>query len=202
MTDIVVYDFLEHHGIRGMRWGVRKSTSNSSEESKPGWSNRKKAVVILGSAAAAGAILAGGLYAKKHFGVPVNKVTDSASGKKLTEALAKEPINIVHSSRGKKVGFQFLNRGGLDDPLKEFESAGLHTSIGERDGYFKRYGKNLEKVAATFNDPDGRKDFAGRIIPHQVMLPESLAKGVSSNEDAKNVAWPLIKDTFEALYHK
>ena len=79
-------------------------------------------------------------------------------------------------------------------------SAAVAGAIIAGDGYFKRYGERSEKVAATFYDPPGRKDFSGRTISHNVMIPEHLAKGINNHEDAVKVAWPLLKNMYDVLY--
>lgn len=199
ISDEEVYAYLEHHGIKGQKWGVRKQQTSNESNKSGGWSNKKKAAVILGSAAVAAGLIVGGVYAKKHFGVKTSDIKGSSeTAKKFAQSLAKEPVAIVHSSRGHSKGFHFLQRGGLDNPLKELERAGVGDSTPV--GTFKRYGDNLEKVYASFHDPLGRKDAAGRLIPHEVFLPESLAKGVNNHDEAVKKAWPLIKDTYDAMY--
>lgn len=204
ITDDDVYDYLEHFGVKGMKWGVRKERTSSSPDSsqKEGWSNKKKAAVILGSAAVAASLIAGGIYAKKHFNVKMaNLPKSSAPSKKLSESLAKEPVSLIHASRGKTIGFSFLQRGGLEDPLKEYMRSGLESAdIEQSKKFFSRYGDRNEKIALRFMDPLGRKDQSGRAIPHEALLPESLAKGVNSHEEAVAKVWPLIKDTYEAIY--
>jgi hypothetical protein len=196
VTDELVHDFLEHHGVKGMKWGVRK------KEDSTGWSNKKKAAVIFGSAAAVTALAVGAVYAKKHFGVSTSNISKPAEAtKKFAESMAAEPIGIVHASRGQSVrsGFTFPQRGGLSNPLAEYDKAGLQNMA---PGSFKRYGDRNEKVAAIFLDPLGRKDQAGRIIPHEVVLPEDLAKGLHTNEDVVSKIWPIIKDVYEPFYKR
>ncbi len=113
--------------------------------------------------------------------------------------MAKEPIGIVHSSRGKNRGYTFLQRGGLDNPGEEMIKAGLDRM---NAGEFKRYGERSEKVAARYLDPEGRKDFSGRRIGHDVVLPESMAKKVSNLSDVEAMTWPLIKDVYQVLWDK
>lgn len=197
VTDEDVLAYLEHHGIKGMQWGVRKQQSSSQKKSS-GMSTKKKVAFGLGAAGLAAGIAVGAIYAKKHFGVSTSSIKDVTSGKKLAESLIEEPTGVMHSSRGIDKGFHFLQNGGLKNPLKELEAAGVGDSTPV--GAFKRYGKNAEKVYVSFYDPLGRKDAAGRVIPHGVHLPKHLAEGINTQEDAVNRAWPLIKDSFDAMY--
>jgi hypothetical protein len=52
-------------------------------------------------------------------------------------------------------------------------------------------------VALRFPDPEGRKDFAGRVIPHDFVLFSPLADGVDSVDDGLQLVWPLVADEFE-----
>jgi hypothetical protein len=117
--------------------------------------------------------------------------------KKFAESIAKEPVDIIHASRGHEKGFMFLRGGGITDHLHELESSGLDQS---QPGFFKRYGSHAEKVAVSFLDPQGRKDQAGRPIFHQVIFPESMSKNIHTHDDAVKEAWPRIKDLYGAMY--
>lgn len=193
--------YIEHFGVKGMRWGVRKENKSSSsttkiKEEKP--NRNKKAAIILGSVAASAAIAAGAIYVKKRMNVSVKETAKaSETAKTFSKALADEPVGILHSSRGHGRGYAFLQGGGLKNPTKEAIEAGLDKAD---VGFFKRYGSNGEKVAARFADPLGRKDRAGRAIGHDVILPKSMAKDVHNIDDVEKVAWPKIKPLFDAFY--
>lgn len=219
---ITTDEFLAHHGIVGMKWGKHKAEATSSDirsrkrseldknniddKAELSRRNRRNAAIILGSAVGIAAIALGASHVAKHMNVPLEKVDlakaseSTERAKKLAKAMAAEPVSIVHASRGKEKGFTFPAYGGLTSPLVEYDKAGFQDTT-ERE-FFKQYGDRMEKVAARFNDPQGRLDAAGRIIPHEVMLPEDLAKGVTSLKDVQDRAWPLIKDTYEVLYNK
>lgn len=194
-ADEEVAVFLEHFGIKGMHWGVR---SNKKVDSKTDHRNRNIAVA-LGSTLAIGAIGIGALYAKNHLKIPISDISKSSNtAKNFAESMAKEPVGIVHSSRGKNLGYTFLQHGGMSNPGEEFIKAGF----GNGGETFKRYGSRSEKVAARFLDPLGRKDFSGRLIGHDVIIPEFMAHDVHNIEDAKNKTWPLIKDIYQAYWEK
>lgn len=53
VTDEEVDDFLAHFGVKGMKWGVRKSGSSNNSSSKS--SSRKKKVAVASAAAVAAA---------------------------------------------------------------------------------------------------------------------------------------------------
>lgn len=190
---------LEHYGVKGMRWGVRRD-SNGSGESKS--SKVKKAAIIFGSAVGAAAIAIGSAYIANQMRTDGDRrmadISTSPRADQLAKALVQEPVGIVHASRGRNKGFTFPQRGGLSEPTVEYQKAGFDNM--PPGPAMRRYGERNEKVAARYNDPEGRRDFASRPIFHEVMLPESMAKGVHNVSDAERVSWPLIKDTYAALY--
>lgn len=79
-------------------------------------------------------------------------------------------MKFLWATRGREWGFRFLERGGLDDPLLEYEAAfaGLEneTEVCEMVG---------DRLVLRFPDPLGRRDAAGRVIPHDfvVFSPDS-----------------------------
>lgn len=224
-------DFLEHYGIKGMKWGVVKdddadggfslsvarkpgnvsSKSSAANELAPSdqppktEAERKKE---LAKKAAIGigvlAVAAGAGYAayslNKNGKLPISslkKPTEAAES--ATKKILSEPTSVVHASRGHAVGFKFLKSGGLSDAFQEYERAGF---TGHESGeVFLRYGVNKEKVAARFLDPQGRKDLAGRTIPHDVFVPAALAKGLNSLADVKDVIWPLLQPDYDEFYN-
>jgi hypothetical protein len=68
--------FLEHHGIKGMKWGVRRTGNQSSSETKSKLTSTQKKV-ILGSAAVAAVV--GAAFVAHHLkskgGVKVSMTT-------------------------------------------------------------------------------------------------------------------------------
>lgn len=195
------FEELMHFGVKGMKWGVRDD--DQSVEANARRAKYKKAAIILGSAAAIAAVAGGAYYVHKNYNVNVSSLAKSAAttdkGKTFAQAFSKEPVGIVHAARGRSRGFTFPGHGGLDSPLSEYTKAFGSSEDGGAN-FVRRYGTQLEKVASRFLDPEGRLDQSGRPIFHEVMLPAALAKGVETESDVVRVAWPLIKDTYAALY--
>lgn len=196
--------YLAHHGVKGMKWGFRRKNSEEKGSSTPKDHRKLKvAAAIL----AAGGVVAGAAYAHHVLSKRgtnrlvsgkdrANAVQKIRAAKEFAEKMAKEePTSVIHAARGKNTGVSFLKRGGLTNPLHEFDK-GFGTSE-PTVGTFKRYGDKLEKVAVSFYDPEGRTDRAGRKIVHDVILPEQHARQVGTHTAAARKAWSLIKKGYE-----
>jgi hypothetical protein len=201
-----VEEFLEHFGVKGMKWGVRKDRSGASGQSSsnPGSDHAKlkKAAKIGGGVLAAAAVTAGAIYLAKHPELlqsaakslsgssPSGNAKDKARAENFVHAMSKEPTSLIHTSNDKG----FLLKGGLPDALFEYEKAGFerHPHLSEPNS-IRRYGKNAEKVAAILRDPEGRKDPSGRPINHHLIIPESQAHDIHTIEDVKTKIWPQVK---------
>lgn len=105
-------------------------------------------------------------------------------------------MNLVWATRGRSWGFRFLRDGGFPDPLPIYDHAFAGTE-GEPRTY-KRVGT---LVALRFADPDGRSDEAGRVIPHDIVVPSPLADEIRSVDDGQRIVWPLIADAFGSLWN-
>ena len=73
-------EYLMHHGVKGMKWGVRKKqeSSGNNQQSVDKKKKLKKAFAIAGGVAGAAALATGGAIAYKN-----RKKISSAMGKKL-----------------------------------------------------------------------------------------------------------------------
>jgi hypothetical protein len=88
------------------------------------------------------------------------------------------PEGLIWATRGRSWGFRFLLDGGMPDPLLEFER--VFADLGNEPTAWHR---TAGKVALRFSDPLGRRDAAGRIIPHDFVVSGDLANGIQSAEE-------------------
>ncbi len=191
---------LAHYGKKGMKWGVRndrktkvttKSVKNEELDKSAKRAQAKKVAIGVGvlTAAAGGAFVVHKLNQSGH--IPLNTIKQTAKEASVVKKILEEPTQILHASRGKNKGFQFYKNGGIPDPLSVYEQAfGKDNGLSEQ---FKWVGKT---IAASFPDPQGRKDFSGRVIPHQIIIPQTMTAGINNLDDVKEKIWPLLQDTY------
>ncbi len=109
-----------------------------------------------------------------------------------------ENARFIWATRGRTWGFRFLRKGGLEDPLGVYEDA--FSNVGDQPEAWHRV---ADKVAALrFPDPDGRRDAAGRVIPHEFVLLGRWADAISSLEDGRQLIWEMIADEYEDAYER
>ena len=206
-----VDEFLSHFGVKGMHWGVRNDRQSSGETSGSGGSDHaklKKALIIGGVVVGTAVVAAGVVYAAKHGDIPASKLSSGASsaGKKKIDDLLKSPAEekeltgIINTAQAGFLSDRMHRRGGSSDVFGELQKAGIVDSNGENvvgHGSYKRYGKNLEKVAVVFEDPENRKDAVGRDVVHQVILPKQHTADVTDFPSAQAKAWSLLKDDYQ-----
>ena len=104
-------------------------------------------------------------------------------------------MNLIWATRGRTWGFRFLLGGDFGDPLPEYDK--VFSGVEGEAEVWRRVG---EKVALRFQDPLGRKDVAGRVIPHDFVVFAPLADGIDSVEDGRRDVWPLVADEFAQVW--
>lgn len=102
---------------------------------------------------------------------------------------------LIWATRGRRWGFRFLLDGGFTDPLPEYDAAFAGT-----DGGPTACRPVGTAVAVRFPDPSGRKDSAGRLIPHELVIYPPLAEQIHTVEDALEKVWPLVAEQYEKAY--
>ena len=70
------------------------------------------------------------------------------------------------------------------------------------EGRSEAYCRVGNLVALRFPDPLGRRDAAGRVIPHEFVVFPPLADQVHSVEDGLKLVWPLsqVADRFAQVW--
>lgn len=105
--------------------------------------------------------------------------------------------DFIWATRGRTWGFRFLRRGGLEDPLGLYEEA--FSQVGDQPEAWHRV---ADMVALRFPDPEGRRDAAGRVIPHDFVLFGHWADLVSSLEEGRERVWREVGNEFQSVWDK
>ena len=105
------------------------------------------------------------------------------------------PESLIWATRGRSWGFRFLFSGGRSDPLLEYER-----SFADLEVEPKTWRRAGGKVALRFPDPLGRKDAAGRVIPHEFVVFGALADEIDSVEDGLQQVWPLVAGAYARVW--
>ncbi|WP_229069715.1 hypothetical protein [Actinoplanes sp. DH11] len=106
-------------------------------------------------------------------------------------------MSLIWATRGRTWGFRFLLDGGLADPLLEYEAA--FADAGDGPEVCHRAG---DRVALRFPDPLGRRDRAGRVIPHDFVISGSSAAEIDSVAAGIRLVWdaPEISGEFARVW--
>ena|SRR3712207_3186476 len=110
-------------------------------------------------------------------------------------------MSLIWATRGRTWGFRFLRTGGFEDPLPVYETA--FSEVEGRSEAWRRVARTAthpEMVALRFPDPSGRRDQAGRVIPHDFVVLHPLANQIDSVEDGRQLVWPLVAADFERIW--
>jgi hypothetical protein len=110
-------------------------------------------------------------------------------------------VSLVWATRGRAWGFRFLRNDASGDPLPVYDVAfsGLEQDVqacrrvAATDGL-------PEMVALRFLDPEGRRDRAGRVIPHDFVVFGLLSEDIDSVETGRQRVWPLVADDFAEVW--
>ena len=105
------------------------------------------------------------------------------------------PERLIWATRGRSWGFRFLADGGLSDPLFEYER--FFAGLGDEPTAWRPL---AGKAALRFPDPEGRRDAAGRVIPHEFVVPGDLANDIQAAEEGQRQVWPLVKGVYARVW--
>jgi hypothetical protein len=100
-------------------------------------------------------------------------------------------VSLIWATRGRSWGFRFLLDGGQPDPLPLYDLAFAGT-----EGELTVCRRAGARVALRFPDPLTRRDEAGRVIPHDIVVMPPMADEVHTLEDGQRVIWPRLADVF------
>ncbi|WP_312180991.1 hypothetical protein [Arthrobacter sp.] len=106
-------------------------------------------------------------------------------------------MTLIWATRGRAWGFRFIHNGGAEDPLPVYND--VFSGFMDELELCRRVG---ERVALRFPDPLGRKDRAGRVIPHEFVVSGSLAEKINSVEDGLRLVWPLVAEEYAGSYDR
>lgn len=104
-------------------------------------------------------------------------------------------MKLIWATRGRTWGFRFLLNGGFKDPLPAYDAAfaTIHDTA-------QAIHASHSAVAARFDDPLGRTDRSGRIIRHDFVLFPPYPAELKTIDDAREVAWPIVADTYARIW--
>lgn len=108
---------------------------------------------------------------------------------------SRQSPRFIWATRGRSWGFRFLVDGGITDPLPEYERV-----FGDLRDTPTVWRRELGRVALRFPDPLGRRDTAGRVIPHEFILFDALAEAVASVDSGIREVWPLVSEAYAQFW--
>ena len=201
-------EVLEHIGVKGMHWGVRKERTSTSKpktsaELATQHEHRKQVAKKVAIGVGALAVVAGTAYV--GYKLHQNGKLPLSFAKKETPKTAVpevkkiiEQTDVIHVARGKHNGLRFLNQGGTPSHFTIWEKALGEYAHSSNDDIFKKLPDG--SVASRFVDPGKRYDISGRPIAHEIIVPKHMAAGIESNDDVRSKIWPLVKGAYDDFY--
>lgn len=105
-------------------------------------------------------------------------------------------LRLIWATRGHDWGFRFLLGADLNDPLMEYESA----FSGDTDAAEAFY-RSADTVAIRFPDPLGRRDSAGRVIPHEIVGFGAATDLVDSLDAGVRELWPRVSGIYAQIWN-
>jgi hypothetical protein len=100
-------------------------------------------------------------------------------------------VRLIWATRGRSWGFRFLRDGGFRDPLPVYDAA--FSGVEGQAEVCRRVGG---RVALRFADPAGRRDLAGRVIPHEFVVFPPEAERIASLEEGVRLVWGEVADEY------
>lgn len=113
-----------------------------------------------------------------------------------SDAVAWEASSsLIWATCGRSWGFRFLLTGELTDPLPVYDR--VFAGLEDEPAAWRRA---AGKVALRFPDPLGRKDAAGRVIPHEFVVSGDLADQIESVDDGRQLVWPRVEAVYARVW--
>lgn len=103
-------------------------------------------------------------------------------------------MEMIWATRGRDWGFRFLLDGGLGDPLLTYEE--VFRGMNSREGLV-RVGRHL---GVRFPDPEGRRDAAGRIIHHDIVVGSGKVSHIEDPEEVRRQVWEVVGTRYARIW--
>ena len=200
----VYLDYLEHYGVKGMKWGIRKERTTAGDKESTGkestfsWKNPKVKAAATAVVGVTAIVAAAYIGSKSSVNVSSILPSDISAGKEAVDKIFEKQKDIIYVSKpyrgsGKRTTLGFVNQGQTKDFFSIFDEAGLNDD--HAPGYFSKLSNG--SVATVLSDMFGRVDDAGRAIPHMVLFPSEQAVGLNSIQDVIDKFGPRLESEYQ-----